>query len=122
MPPCRRASPSLPGSYNIAIPETNGSGGSFLGVVFSADDGATWNLIDPSDPTQDGMWTTSMTPTNAVTKTGAGTLTLMGSNTYNGNTTVTGGTLVTTVNNALGSNPACVARRLRRDDRSQTVR
>jgi fibronectin-binding autotransporter adhesin len=96
------------GSYNVAVALTNGSGSGALGLVFSSDNGATWKVVNPSDPSQAGVWTTTATPNNSVIKTGAGTLTLAATNTYNGNTTVGGGTLATTANNALGANPASV--------------
>ena len=95
--------PLAPGDYNIGIPETNGSGGSFLGVVFSADDGATWQIVDPSDPAQAGMWNIVTTPANNVVKTGTGVVTLLANNIYNGTTTINGGTLVPNVPAALGT-------------------
>ena len=94
------------GVYDVVLPYTNGGGSGQVNFSYSSDGGTTYRIINPSDPAQAGVWTTSITPANNVIKNGSGTVTFMASNTYNGNTNVNAGTLATTANNALGSNPA----------------
>jgi autotransporter-associated beta strand protein len=101
--------PLAVGDYNIAIPFSNGGGSGGLGVAFSADDGATWQVINPGAGVVANTSFNASTfqkVKNSVTMNGTGTVQLLGANTYNGTTTINSGTLVAASAGALGSTAA----------------
>jgi fibronectin-binding autotransporter adhesin len=95
------------GTYDILFPFTNGSGSGGINFSYSANGGASYQLIDPSRGTVGGVSFTNpniftLTPVTNVINNNTGRVTLLGNNTYNGTTTVNAGTLVAGSNTALG--------------------
>jgi fibronectin-binding autotransporter adhesin len=97
-----------PGSYDILLPFTNGTGTGGINFSYSTDGGATYQLINPLAGTVGGVNFTNptsftLTPANNVNMNGTGVVTLFGNNTYNGTTTVNSGSLVAASTGAFGA-------------------
>ncbi len=91
------------GDYMIAFTHREGGGGSRVDFRVKSPLMGIETVIKPTDPSQNGFFSTQYTPNNDVTKSGSGTVTFYGNNTYSGETTISEGILVIEHDNALGT-------------------
>jgi autotransporter-associated beta strand protein len=93
-----------PGRYLVAFTHLEFSGGSTLGIQFSAP-GISNRFVKPTDPDQTGIWSTIDThvPDNSMTKRGTGTVTLAGTDSLNGEMLIEAGTLVVSDSDTFGT-------------------